>query len=49
MGPRRSSKFNIKRISGNVLKILLDNYNATMCRIIIQASTDGVDSKLLKP
>lgn len=49
MGPRRSSKFNIKRYRGNVLKILLDNYNATMCGIIIQASADGVYSKLLKP
>lgn len=49
MGPRMSSKFSIKRYRGNVLKILLDNYNATMYEIIKQASSDGVDSKLFKP
>lgn len=42
------SKFNIEVYRKNVENLLLKNHNTTMGGIILQASSDNVNSKLLK-
>lgn len=41
-------KFNIEVYRKNVENLLLKNHNTTMGGIILQASSDNVNSKLLK-